>query len=194
MHAEHVNDELLQRHFDGDLERAQADELEAHLSGCVPCAARRRALARLANLVHSAALDSAKDVDFAAMFARIERGIDSAAPTASEGEKPAARVIPMRKRSPIFSVFTAASAGLAVAAAVLLMVYDSGTPGRPGAVPDGTMPAAAPTGATAAAPQAAAPSHSEVVQVDFGASTGTVFNIAMADGSSTSVVWINDDE
>lgn len=36
--------------------------------------------------------------------------------------------------------------------------------------------------------------HSEVVQVDFGASSGTVFEIALADGASTPVVWINDED
>jgi predicted phosphoribosyltransferase len=34
---------------------------------------------------------------------------------------------------------------------------------------------------------------SEVVQVDFGSNTGTVFEIALADGASTPVVWINED-
>jgi hypothetical protein len=32
------------------------------------------------------------------------------------------------------------------------------------------------------------------VQVDFGSNTGTVFEIALADGASTPVVWINDEE
>src|SRR5688500_9011183 len=34
---------------------------------------------------------------------------------------------------------------------------------------------------------------SEVVRVDFGSNTGTVFEIALADGASTPVVWINEE-
>jgi hypothetical protein len=37
------------------------------------------------------------------------------------------------------------------------------------------------------------PPNSEISQVDFGNSNGTVFEIALADGVSTPVVWINDD-
>jgi anti-sigma factor RsiW len=192
MQAEHVNDELLQRHFDGDLDAAQSAGLEAHLSQCVPCAARRKAFGRLANMIHAAALDSASGVDFNAMFQRIERGIDAEAGAKTPATTQGARVIPMRKRSPVLSVLTAASAGLAVAAAVLLMVYDPGSPARPGTISDGALPAAAP--AKTSAPSAVPPASSEVVEVDFGTSTGTVFDIALADGSSTPVVWINDDE
>jgi hypothetical protein len=36
--------------------------------------------------------------------------------------------------------------------------------------------------------------HSEIVHVDFGGNAGTVFDIAFADGSSTPVVWINDED
>jgi hypothetical protein len=38
------------------------------------------------------------------------------------------------------------------------------------------------------------PAASEIVQVDFGSNTGTVFEIALADGASTPVIWINDEE
>jgi hypothetical protein len=42
-------------------------------------------------------------------------------------------------------------------------------------------------------PPAPATGSSEIVQVDFGGNAGTVFEIALADGVSTPVVWINDD-
>jgi hypothetical protein len=37
------------------------------------------------------------------------------------------------------------------------------------------------------------PPNSEISQLDFGESNGTVFEIALADGISTPVVWINDE-
>jgi hypothetical protein len=37
-------------------------------------------------------------------------------------------------------------------------------------------------------------SHSEITHVDFGPNAGAVFDIAYDDGSSTPVVWIDDDD
>ena len=51
----------------------------------------------------------------------------------------------------------------------------------------------APTTESAPAPPETASSGSEVVDVDFGESTGTVFEVALDDGNSTPVVWINDE-
>jgi anti-sigma factor RsiW len=189
MQTEHVKDELLQRHFDGDLDAAESAQLQAHLASCRVCSARRAAFARLADMISKSAMQSADQVDFSGMFARIERGIQAEAKT-KQDEKPVAKVIPISSRWRSLSTLTAAGAGLAVAAAVLLMVYQPGEPGRPGASVEGVSPSSASSGA----PEAVAPGRSEVVQVDFGSNAGTVFDIALADGSSTPVVWINDDE
>jgi anti-sigma factor RsiW len=175
MSVPHVSDELLQRHFDGELELAEQLETRKHLSDCTSCTARLHSLERLSKLVRMATEDATGNPDFGDMFSRIERAID-----ASGG----AVVAPNQKaRAKWFRPATvSALGGLAVAAAVLLMIYRQDV--EPTAVvPDpGTVLAVLDT------------PHSEIVHVDFGANAGTVFEIAMADGTSTPVVWINDED
>jgi hypothetical protein len=74
---------------------------------------------------------------------------------------------------------------IALAAAAMLMVYrqDSQAPNSDGD-----------DGYEAATSSGDGPGRSEVVDVDFGPNAGTVFDIALADGSSIPVVWINDDD
>lgn len=120
------------------------------------------------------------------MFARIER----AAAQDLEHAAPATNVIPLAagkpaaangKRAKRFGPATISAFGaLAIAAAVLLMLYRS-EPGQTRASLED-------------ADQLASLSRSEVVEIDFGNNAGTVFEIALADGSSTPVVWINDDD
>lgn len=199
MQAPHVNDDLLQREYDGDLQGAELTQLQAHLATCHVCSARRAAFARLSKMVADAALAGASGLDSNALFARIERGIAAdgvqAKPSEKTAEKPMAPVVQLSAWRKL-STLTAAGAGLAVAAAVLLMVYKpGGGTDRPGEIAEGVEPSSATSApANTGTPEALPPGHSEVVQVDFGNSTGTVFDIAMADGSSTPVVWINDDE
>jgi hypothetical protein len=90
----------------------------------------------------------------------------------------------------------AAAAGLAAAAAALIALRGPANDGP--AAPSPSAPG------VETAPQAAQPPKkteriayaavsSEIEQVDFGGKPGTVFEIALADGVSTPVVWINDD-
>jgi len=74
---------------------------------------------------------------------------------------------------------------LAVAAAVLLMVA------RPDSTPMDETYGEDPDGQFAALERT---SHSEITHVDFGLNAGAVFDIAYDDGSSTPVVWIDDDD
>ena len=64
-------------------------------------------------------------------------------------------------------------------------------PGHVQAKDDGTD---TPPPKSEAAAAAAKTASSEVVQVDFGNNAGTVFDVALSDGSSTAVIWINDGE
>jgi hypothetical protein len=103
-----------------------------------------------------------------------------AGPRAAHGSatKPAAKSGKRPKR--IGPATMSAFGALAVAAAVLLMLYR----GEP-----------EPTEASLdEADQLASLTRSEVVEIDFGNNAGTVFEIALSDGSSTPVVWINDDD
>src|SRR3954468_18199784 len=73
--ADHVQEELLQQYFDGELAPTSAADISRHLEQCDPCADRHRALFALHEAIGRAAEDSAKDVDFEALFARIEQGV-----------------------------------------------------------------------------------------------------------------------
>jgi len=197
VNQEHLEDELLQRHFDGDLRPGRAAEVKQHLESCTACSERRRALVALHGMVEMAAEQSARDVDFDALYARIEHGIREQR-TASLTERLAVRWRDLAEQRP-GQLWVPAGAALA-AAVVLLMVF-RGEPAPQQTAQHEQAPAQHDEAAgddelaAAPAPQAAASSEgsSEVVQIDFGSNAGTVFEIALADGKSTPVVWINDD-
>ncbi len=185
--TEHLDDELLQRHFDGDLDRAAASTAQAHLASCDACAARQRGLERLHLLMGAASEGAQQEADFAGLYDRIEAGIGADAAGAATDTKVVELASRRRMRPMVAYVVTAAAA----AAAVVITVFHPG-----GSTPRDADSMVAMDGQPAATtPQAVpAPGRSEVVNVDFGTSTGTVFEISLADGSSTPVVWINDDE
>ena len=173
MQGAHPNPETLQRYFDAELAANESADVRAHVASCEPCTAQLASLERLGTLVQMAAEDSAQQVDFDAMFANIERGIAS-----TEQAPPKRDVMSQRVRR--LSNAGPALGALALAAAVLLMVY------RPDVsqTPSNEEPYEVTAGNV----------HSEVVEVDFGANAGTVFDILLSDGSSNPVVWIDDDE
>jgi|SRR5688572_29340867 len=176
MNAEHPTTERLQRSFDGELSRAEAEAVRAHVASCAQCTRELDSLSRLGELMRigaSADYDSSQ-VDFSRMFANIETAIDADNVTPLRAARPA-------KPSRLRSVYRAAPAlgAVALAAAALLMVY---RPDQQGELDDAPYEAAIAAG------------HSEVVEVDFGPNAGTVFDISLSDGSSIPVVWIDDDD
>ena len=176
MNVEHVSDELLQRHFDGDLEPAEQAEAREHLTGCAECTARLRSLERMQQLIRMAAEDAAGEADWHDMYARIERAaqLPDVMP-----HRPAAQAA----RTRWFRGATMSAVGaFAVAAAALLMVYRQ----------DAEVTQLQDDGD--GEPLAVLEARSEITHVDFGGNAGTVFDIAYADGSSTPVVWINDED
>jgi anti-sigma factor RsiW len=184
--TEHPSDELLQRHFDGDLDPAETNAVQAHLAGCQPCAARRRALERLhalmATTLGAASKHVEQEADFAGLYERIESGIQS------DTEPGAGKVVDLASRKRARAVVAYVVTAAAAAAAVVITVFHPGSNSqRPEAVTGSEQQAATPEAATVHG-------RSEVVNVDFGSNAGTVFEISLADGSSTPVVWINDDE
>ena len=189
--TEHLTDELLQRHYDGELEYADIGRVHAHLEACADCKERVAVLERLHSLITMNANDRANEVSFDGMFERIEAGIAQGdAPQATQ-DGPATtggKVISLAS----YRRVVPAVAAFAAAAAVLLMVtVKPSDRGRVGATPEAPE---AGSQARSGAPEAAVEHRSsEVLKVDFGGNTGTVFEIAMADGSSTQVVWINDE-
>jgi anti-sigma factor RsiW len=158
----HLEEELLQRYFDGDLLAEEATRVASHLAECEACAARHRSLTSLRVGVGVMAEERAGEVDFDALFARIERGIAEAAP-ASLSER--VRGIRVQFGHNPRRVWVPAMGVLAAAAALILFV-------RGGPVPN---------------------SSTEIEEVAFSEWGGTVFEVALADGASTKVVWINDE-
>jgi anti-sigma factor RsiW len=191
----HLEDELLQRHFDGDLREGRAAEVDRHLQGCAECTARHRALGALHRMVEMAAEDSARGVDFDALFGRIERGIrEQRTPGLAERFTVWWRDLAEQRPG---QLWVPAAGALAAAVVVAVVLRDDPAPAAPRAH---TPTQAEQTGAEQPLEPARAPAvqradeiSSEIVQVDFGSSPGTVFEIALADGKSTPVVWINDD-
>jgi anti-sigma factor RsiW len=179
-----LDDETLQRLLDGDLNAREAKQARDVLARSEADAARYRSLERLQAVVRTSMDDLVGELDADAMFRAIEDGIAKDRPGALDQLKAWLSEF-FEHRSQVWMPL--AGAGM-VAVVALLTVYSPG-----GTTPaDRTGPAAGSEPA-AVVPETGAALNSEVVQVDFGANAGTVFEISMAGGKSTPVVWINDD-
>jgi anti-sigma factor RsiW len=191
---DHLEEELLNRYFDGELRPARAATVAQHLERCSECSARHQSLASLRGMIDMAAEESGRNVDFEALYGRIERGIrEQARPGWRERARVYWRDLSEQRPGQVWVPAT----GLLAAAAMLLVWIGapSQSPADPQARPrTRSVPVAPSLGAPAPEPPTAlAAGNSEIVQVDFGGNAGTVFEIALADGVSTPVVWINDD-
>jgi hypothetical protein len=194
VNAPHVEEELLQRYFDGDLQGAPADSVSQHIATCEDCQKRHLALGELHKLILMSAETAALDIDFERAFANIERGTrERPAPSLIERLSVWWRDLVEQRPEQLW----APALGAAMAVGLLMFVLrDGGTDDQPiAAVPPPPPPA--PTVVAEAPPPVPEPpivlaANTEVEQVDFGGHAGTVYEIALADGKSTPVVWIND--
>jgi hypothetical protein len=204
----HLEDDLLQRYSDGDLPDHEADEIATRIEDSEIEQRRLGAIHALGEFVRLRADDTADDLDTGDLFARIEAKLEeapavSASPSAVSQRptserapsKGSLRVIEggaetpsMRPARPeAWKIFVPAAALLA-AAAVLIVVLngDSRQPSPEQAnvttqIEEGTVTVVE------------APHGSEVVEVDFGANTGTVFEVEGSTGEPIAVVWISDE-
>lgn len=190
----HLEEEKLQRYFDGDLPEGEAEEVRRALESSEEERARLEQLVRLRSLIAMAAEDAAADLASDVLFAKVRTGIEEQK-RAGYGEP--FRVVDGegKGRRPQhvegWKVGLAAGMGLAIAAAVLLFVLST--------QPD--MPVAEAPGAPEtqvevdefAVTTLEAPQGSEVEEVDFGSNIGTVFAVQGAAGEPIAVVWINDE-
>lgn len=204
MSTEHVQEEALHMHFDGELAPDEAASVQRHLAACADCSKRLSSLERLRELVARSAQEAASEVDFEAMFGRVEQGT-KAQPAPALLERLTLWVSESLQHNPL--KVWAPVGGFAAAAAALAVVLARGGAGvdgdpelaRRGVIEETREPKRERTMiAEGPGPKAAGANvesnASEVVQVDFGSNTGTVFEIALADGASTPVVWINDED
>jgi anti-sigma factor RsiW len=200
------------RYFDGELPASEAATVRGHLTSCEHCTARHGALSSLRQMITVAAEQSSLDVDFDRAFLRIEREVRGQSREQARGQSSEQGLLeqafgwlkttlqdrPERLWAPAL--------GVAAAAALLLvlgredrgpeMAKSAQSTVEP-AVEATAVAGTSPVGTAGSEPTAGLPegalamASSEVVQVDFGDQTGTVFEVAVADGVSTPVVWIN---
>ena len=187
----------LQRYVDGDLSAEEQAQMQQRLANEPSLAEELANLRRLHDLVVTAGEYRADQLDSEALFARI-----SAAAEPEVVSSPRAEVKEQSSwKRFLHGFWMPAGSALAVAAAMLLTFYlpvDNTALNKkksePAAAPKAEQPvetASKESPSPAALPKSV---NSEVVQVDFGDNGGTVFDIALAGGASTPVVWINDEE
>lgn len=182
MQSPKPEDEQLLLLFDGELAPEEEAKVRRRIEGSAEGVAQLQAWGRLRAAMQEASTDWTREIDSDALFARIEAEIaDTERPVDSSGSPQAEeapvepptplRVVPGRRERRIWA---AVGTGLAAAAAVLFVVLSR--PSRP-------------------APQdVSAVRGSEVVEVDFGTNTGTIFEVQGGAGESLAVVWIDEEE
>jgi|GEM_PF-1933102 len=183
--SDHVDDEKLQRYFDGETAPGETTLVRRHLAECRVCALSLTRLERLHALFTTAAEADAEDAapELEAMFAKVREGI-AKQPKAGFGERLrvlTSEVVEHKKHVWIPAMTMAAAA--VVALAVLVGNGGSEVP-RPGAV--AIVPG------TGQEPMRG----SEVLSAVFAdGAAGTVFTVEGAAGEApVAVVWINDEE
>jgi anti-sigma factor RsiW len=175
--------ELLSRFIDDELEPAELREVEGLLERDPHAATHVEGLLAMRGLVAEAHEAQLPAIDADALFAGIEREL-----AISTGARPAqaapqtAPVVSLDARRRQRRAVVPVLASLAAAAAALLVFLG------PRAARD--VASDTPQAQLGATP---GPSGSQIDDVDFGGSTGTVFEIDN-EGVSAAVVWISDDE
>jgi hypothetical protein len=174
-----LDDDTLQRFYDGALSGDEERSVRAEVAKTASAQRRLEELSRLSDLMRGNLAEQARKIDADALFRSIEARIAQEKPL---GTGARLRVLASewfeRKRS----VVVPALASVAVAAAALLTFL------KPHETVDRER-----TGPDVGAPPAALVHGSSIVNVDFGASTGTVFEVE-SEGVQAAVVWIADDD
>jgi len=202
---EHVQEDALNMHFDGELAPAEAASVERHLASCGECNKRLVSMQRLREMITMSAEQVASQVDFDAMFGRVEQGTKTAVGPGLI-ERLTLWVTESLQHNPMRVWAPAGGLALAAAAAVAFVLSSAGSGvegeeemARRGVIAEEReikrekMMLAENQPPKSEGADSEESNASEVVQVDFGSNTGTVFEIALADGASTPVVWINED-
>lgn len=172
-----IEDDRLQQYFDGELPEAEADQVRQALDASGEEQARLEQLERLRGLVRLAAEEAARDIPADALFSRIEAGV--AEDGWSRSRMRVVTGIRQRRRR------TAGVVAIALAAAALLAFFWPRQTGPEVAQIDERTPIYVVD---------EHPPGTEVVDVDFGANTGTVFAVEGDSGEPVAVVWISEEK
>jgi anti-sigma factor RsiW len=171
MQSPKTEDEKLQMFFDGELAPEEEAAVRRSLEGSPEGAAQLREWEQLREAIKSVSADWAGEIDSDALFARIEGELSAPVVPIEQPkqEPPVLRVVPGRRER---RVWGGVATGFAAAAAIFLAVV--AWPGKPTTVPVAR--------------------GSEVLEVDFGSNTGTIFEVEGGAGESLAVIWIDDEE
>jgi anti-sigma factor RsiW len=182
--AQKIDDDTLQRYYDGDLSPLEASSVRAELAAAPEARARLDQLAKLSELMKLSAEELSRDLDGDALFASIRSGIDRDQTTGGERLRVIASEWVEHRRASLVS----AAAIAAVAAAALFVVM------KPAQPTEDELARSVPSPREERRTAIAANVHgTRIENVDFGDSTGTVFEI-QDEGVATAVVWISDEE
>jgi anti-sigma factor RsiW len=177
MESPKPEDQKLQMFFDGELPPEEEAAVRRSLESTPEGMAQIREWAQIREAMQTASADWSGEIDSESLFARIEAEVS--APVISiepaRGQTPLLRSVPGGRER---RVWGAVATGFAAAAAIFLTVV---------AWPESHQDA---NGVTAGARTRG----SEVLEVDFGANTGTIFEVEGGAGESLAVVWIDDEE
>lgn len=194
--------ELLQRYLDGDLDEAQAAQFEASLDADGVQMGELSGLRRAGELMRVAADDfeaSLSEDESHDLFARIEAVIDGGEELASldpEEEAALAEATAPAEPPKLRVLRGGGAAGAVVVAATLAAaaafgLFSENTETAPEAPPTAQVE---PPITPEATPGEQLARGSEVIKIDYGASTGTHFTVEGAQGHPVAVVWIEERE
>jgi len=172
MQSAKTEDDRLQIFFDGELAPEEEAAVRRDLQSSAEGKAQLREWEQIRDAMKTVSSEWSGAIDSAALFARIEAEISApAVPEPKVVAPPVLRVVPGGRER---RVWGAVATGFAAAAAIFLAVV--AWPGEE-----------APPGDEMAR-------GTEVLEVDFGANTGTIFNVEGGAGESLAVIWIDDEE
>lgn len=172
-----LDDDTLQRYFDGDLTPVEEVRVRAEVERSPTAQARLKELAQLSELLRSTLHEAGAGLDADALFAGIQSDIRKQT-ALGFGERLRLMSSEWIEHRKAVLVPTVASLAVAAAALVVLMVPRETSDPVAQTVPGVSAPAVKGT---------------RIENVDFGESTGTVFEVE-SQGVGAAVVWIADDE
>lgn len=195
-----IDDDLLQRYYDGELSPVEERSVRARVDADPQAQKKLKQLARLSEALRDMADEVAGDLDGDALFEGIEQGLGGTGSGAPARFEVIRNEWVDHKKKAWVPLAVASAVAAAAVVTVLGPARDAGepdshlaeqTPERPteapGMPPD---PGAQPEAGTI---EILAAQGSHVEDVDFGDNAGTVFEIETR-GISAAVVWIADDE
>ena len=182
---EHLDDDKLQRYFDGELTDGEATVMRRDIEASDLEKARIRQLERLGELMVFDAEEIAGDLDSDALFAGIEAGI------AQEG--PRLQLIEGARRKQQAGVAVAVAVAIAAAVALVLLLKPPAEDNLVERHPMDTEQEIIVHHDETELHIVHPPAGSEVVRIDFGSNTGTIFQVEGNHGQPLAVVWIDEE-